>query len=72
VTSHSGDVTADDVCAAGDGVVGLVDCVTAQHDGISANPRLGVDDCVAADDGGIAVDATAYVEVSKENESTAG
>ena len=49
MTSHSGDVTADDVCAAGDGVVGFVDCVSAENYRVAANPCLGIDDCIATD-----------------------
>ena len=71
MTSHLGEVTADYVRAAGDGVVGLVDCIAAQYDGVSADPRLGIDDCVAADDGGAAVDAAGYVQVPEKNEGAA-
>lgn len=72
MTSHLGEVAAKYVCAAGYGVVGLVDCVAAEHDSVSADSRLGIDDGVAADDCGVAVYAAGYVQASEENEGAAG
>lgn len=72
VASHFGEVAAKDVGAAGDGVVGFVDCVAAEDDGVSADSRLGVDDGVAADDGGAALDAAGYVQVPEEDEGASG
>jgi hypothetical protein len=72
MASHFGEMATENVCAASDGFVGLVDCVAAEHDGVSADSCLRVDDCVAADDRGAAIDTAGYVQVSKENEGAAG
>ena len=60
VASHLGEVTAEDIRAAGDGVVCLVDCVAEEYD------------CVAAYNGGVAIYAAGYVQTSEENECAAG
>jgi len=72
VTSRLREMSTEHIGAAGDRLVHLVDCVSAQHDGIAADSGLGVDYGVAADDGSVVLDATGYVEVSEEHDGPAG
>src|SRR6266851_3200774 len=72
VTSRLREMSTEHIGAAGDRLVHLVDCVSAQHDGIAADSGLRVDYGVAADDGSIVLDATGYVEVSEEHDGPAG
>lgn len=72
MATHFGEVAAEDVGVAGDGVVGLVDGVAAEYYGVAADSCLRVNDGVAADDGGVAVDAAGDVQASEENEGSAG
>ena len=72
VTTHFGEVTAEDVGASRDGVVGFVDCVAAENDSVAADACLRVDYGVAADDGGAALYAPADVEVAEEDEGASG
>jgi hypothetical protein len=65
-------MSAEDIGASGDRVVGFVDCVSAQDDRIATDPGLGVDYGVAADDSGVVVDVTGYVEAPEENEGATG
>ncbi len=72
MASHFGEMAAEYVRAAGDGVVGLVDCITAEYYCVAAYSCLRVDDGVAAYDGGVAVYTAGYVQASEEDEGAAG
>ena len=49
MTTHFGEMAAENVRTAADGIVGFVDCVSAQNYRVAANPCLGIDDCIATD-----------------------
>jgi hypothetical protein len=70
--SGSGEMSPKDVGAAGEGLLGLIDCVSAEDDGIARDAGLGIDDGVSAEDRGAAPHLAAYIQVSEENERAAG
>jgi len=69
---EAGDVSAEDIDVAGEGVVGLVDGVSVDDGGSAGDARLGVDDGVAGEDCGVAADMATYGEVAEEDKDVAG
>lgn len=65
-------MASDDVGVSRDGLVGLVDCIAADDDCISAEPSLRVDDGVASDDYSASVNSARDVETSEENKHPSG
>ncbi len=69
---EAGDVSAEDIDVAGEGVVGFVDGVSVDDGGSAGDARLGVDDGVAGEDCGVATDMATYGEVAEEDKDVAG
>ncbi len=69
---EAGDVAAEDVSVAGEGLVGFVDGVAAEDEGAAIDAGLGVDDGVAAEYGGVSGDAAGDGEVAEQDKGAAG
>ena len=71
-SGEAGDVAAEDIGVAGEGLVALIHGVAVDHGGGAGDARLGVDDRVAADDGGVSGDVSGDSEIAEQDEDVAG